>query len=289
MFQPVCELNQVKSYPTVITTNGDEANIYYPDLSQVENPPFKLPIALFLQGFDVDKLYYTLFSKLIATAGFVVVVPNHTPPGRTYLAPELTQISAILDYFKSDSIQANLEIANTVDPEKMVVFGHSCGGITGLEAIRYSQTVEQISGKKYIRPPELVGGVFYGTNLLTKEAGSLTIQNSGIPIALIAGELDTIVLPEFTQRTYDNIADSPKAFIQIKGINHYGITDVSQPKDGPEEENKPQLKQTESVKMIAEWSGLFLQAYVLKLQASLDCLSQYRNFYNEQVKVICEG
>ena len=41
--------------------------------------------------------------------------------------------------------------------------------------------------------------------------------------------------------------------------------------------------------MIAEWSGLFLQAYVLKQQASLDCLSQYQNFSNEQMSVIYEG
>ncbi|WP_413162549.1 chlorophyllase/cutinase-like alpha/beta fold protein [Capilliphycus salinus ALCB114379] len=289
MFQPVCELTQVKSYPTVIATNGDEADIYYPDLSQLPNPNFSCPMALFLQGFEVDKLYYTLFSRLIATAGFVVIVPNHIPPGRTYLAPELTQIKAILDYFKSNPSQENDKMLDRLDREKLVLFGHSCGGITGLEAIRYSETVEEISQKKYIRPPELVAGVFYGTNLLRKEAGTLTIQNSGIPIALIAGELDSIVLPELTQRTYNNIADSPKAFIQIQGINHYGITDVSQPKDGPEEQIQPQVKQAESVKIIAEWSGLFLQAYVFKQQASLDILSNNRNFSNEQVRVVCEG
>ncbi|MEB3280361.1 MAG: hypothetical protein VKK42_15720 [Lyngbya sp.] len=289
MFQPVCELTQVKSYPTVIATNGDEADIYYPDLSQLSHQNFRCPMALFLQGFEVDKLYYTLFSKLIASAGFVVIVPNHIPPGRTYLAPELTQIKAILDYFKSNPSQENAKMLDGLDREKLVLFGHSCGGITGLEAIRYSERVEEISQKKYIRPPELVGGVFYGTNLLRKEAGTLTIQNSGIPIALIAGELDSIVLPELTKRTYNNIADSPKAFIQIQGINHYGITDVSQPKDGPEEQIQPQLKQTESIKIIAEWAGLFLQAYVLKQQASLDILSQNCNFFNEQVRVICEG
>ena len=289
MFQSVCEPTQVKSFPTVIATNGDEADIYYPDLSQLPDQNFSCPIALFLQGFEVDQLYYTLFSRLIASAGFVVIVPNHTPPGRTYLAPELTQIQAVLDFFKSDTIQDHSEIANAVDLEKLVLFGHSAGGVTGLEAIRYPQKIEEISGAEYIRPPELVGGVFYGTNLLRKEAGTLTIQNSKIPIALIAGELDSIVLPELTQRTYKNIADTPKAFVKIKGINHYGITDISQPKDGPLEQIQPQVQPTESVKMIAEWSGLFLQAYVLKQQASLDYLSQHNNFFNEQVSVICEG
>ncbi len=41
--------------------------------------------------------------------------------------------------------------------------------------------------------------------------------------------------------------------------------------------------------MIAECAGLFLQGYVLKLQASLDCLSQYQNFSNEHMSVIGEG
>lgn len=63
MFQPVCELNQVKSYSTTITTNRDTADIYYPDLSLLKNQAFKFPIALFLQGFEVDKLYYSLFSR----------------------------------------------------------------------------------------------------------------------------------------------------------------------------------------------------------------------------------
>ena len=78
---------KVRSYETIIdNSNGnDVADIYFP-IHQNNINIKSFPIALFLQGALVDKSDYSKFAKIVASYGFVVVVPNNfnkvfIPPG----------------------------------------------------------------------------------------------------------------------------------------------------------------------------------------------------------------
>ena len=111
---------------------------------------------------------------------------------------------------------------------------------------------------------ELVAGIFFGTNLRNRATDEfIPINNSGIPTALIQGNLDAIGLPIRAEKTYNNIQNPPKALISISGANHYGITNTNNP-DGPfPDPNDPTIPQDVAVETIARWSGLFLRASVL--------------------------
>ena len=60
----------VASYYANIHT--DASTVYYPTTGTG-----KLPVALLLQGADVDRDEYATYARTVASYGFVVVVPNH--------------------------------------------------------------------------------------------------------------------------------------------------------------------------------------------------------------------
>lgn len=250
---------KIDSYSTIIA--GDKTDAYLPQLNEEEFAHIKFPVILFLQGFDVDKSCYSQFTRKLASYGFLVLVPNHRPSGRPFLAPELQQIQAVLASLVAERKSA---WAEKFDHQQVILLGHSCGGLTGLQAL------QEVSPNSHdISFPQLVGGVFYGSQL----TGVQMKKKTGMPIALIAGNLDGIVSPDWTKKTYQHIQSVPKAYMTINGANHYGITDTAQPLGGPEEENSPLLEQHISIHRIAHWSATFLRAYVLNDQESRECFS----------------
>ncbi len=271
-----------------IQKNGDIVDIYYPNLHPAEMNAHHYPLALFLQGFEIDKSYYSQFATQVASSGFIVMVPNHQPAGRSYLAPELEQIVDIFEEIKTGVNDLIFPFSQWIDLNKLVLLGHSCGGITGIEAICNEIHINPITGYRYHRLPELAAGVFFGTNALPRQDTSKPINNTSIPLGLIAGDLDTIIPPEVTQQAYEKIETLPKAFMMVKGVNHYGITDVPQPLVGPVESQLSTLEQSQGIQTIANWTTLFLRAYLFKDMNSQDVLSHPGKMDTEMVKVFLE-
>ncbi|MGB3402624.1 MAG: hypothetical protein WBA77_08025 [Microcoleaceae cyanobacterium] len=278
----------IKSEQIRMHFNGDWVDLYYPTCHPTMLNGHNYPIALLLQGFEIDKSYYSQFATLIARCGFVVLVPNHRPLDRSYLAPELKQIIEIFEEVKQNVSRLKFPVSDWIDLEKLVLLGHSCGGITGIEAICNQIHIDPITGYRYHRPPELTAGVFFGSNALARQDQSHNIKNIEIPIALIAGDLDTITPPEMTQQAYERIEISPKAYMILEGINHYGITDVPQPEAGAIESCSATVEQSFAIQMIANWTSLFLNAYLFKNIHSQDILSDPVKMDTEKVKIFLE-
>ena len=238
---------------------GDETDVYLPQPKVTTDYAFH--VALFLQGFDVDKSCYSQFARQLASYGFLVLVPNHKPVGRPFFAPELEQISKILESLIVE-LQNSHFLNEKLDIQRVALLGHSAGGLTGLQALQNILPVSK--NKKDDLLPKLVGGVFYGSQF----TGVQMKKKKEMPIALISGNLDGIVSPELTKKTYENLQSIPKAYMTIKGTNHYGITDTAQPPDGPKEEHLPLLEQHISTHKIAHWSAIFLRAYLLNDKVS---------------------
>ena len=262
---------EVNSYETTITTNGDSADIYYP-ISET-NDCQVFPLALLLQGALVDKSDYSEYASTVASYGFTLVVPNHfndnfTPPGfpEGFYA-EQQQVNEVLDYIKSENINHDSPIYQQVDTERMVLLGHSYGGIVGINAIEGNSTFPSSNGE-YTRPEELIGGVFYGSDYdqLSSFIGQPEMQpidNNDIPVGLIGGTLDGLVPIDGIKETYNQLEDGPKSFITISGANHYSITNTNSPFPVPDP-NISTLDQEQSVEFIARNSAIFLQNNVLR-------------------------
>jgi predicted dienelactone hydrolase len=216
------------------------------------------------------------------------MVPNHHPPDRSYLAPELQQILDIFEEIKQGVNELKFPFSQWIDLKKLVLLGHSCGGITGIEAICNETHLDPITNYHYYRPPELAAGVFFGTNALSRQDTSKPMQNLSIPLALIAGDLDTIIPPEVTQQAYEKIEILPKAYMMVRGVNHYGITDVPQPLAGPIESQSSTVEQSLAIQTIANWTTLFLRAYLSPDNHSQNVCSYPEKIDTEKVTVFLE-
>ncbi len=252
-------------YETLIEANEDPADVYYPQPADLEGGDYAFPIALLLQGAKVDKSHYAQFATVVASYGFVVVVPNHeslTFAGRG-LYPQQSQVPEVLAHMQNESSNANSPLYNSVDTETLVLLGHSYGGACGLYSLGNNCQFPFCVGG-FNRPTQLAGGAFWGTNLTVPVLGNVsTTQNDSIPVALIQGTLDSMAQPSEALATYNEIQDSPKMLINVVGANHYGMCDTNNPPGAEEDSVAPELEQDLSAQTIARWSALFLRAHVL--------------------------
>ncbi|HEY9607070.1 MAG TPA: chlorophyllase [Allocoleopsis sp.] len=281
---------KVDRYETTIATNHDPADIYFPISSHTQTKTGAFPIALLLPGALVDKSYYSNFAKVVASYGFVVVVPNHTHSvpalGLNGLIPEASQINDVLNYMVTENANPTSPMAGMLDTKKLVLLGHSYGGAVGMSAIENSCIFPLCEGN-FTRPDALIGGAFYGTHRKDFKTGTFSAtKNAGIPIALVEGSRDGVATQDEVRGTYELIQDRPKLLITVNGANHFSITDVNNPAGAKLDSSNPTLDQAVGTETIARWSALFLRAYALHDTSALDYLKNTNNSRDENVNVI---
>lgn len=281
--------DNVDSYITTISANNDSADIYFPKptLLNSHTDAYSFPIALLLQGVNVDKSNYSKFATLVASYGFIVVVPNHERSvpelNLTGLFPETSQIEAVQAQMKAENSNPASPIAGIVNTQKLALLGHSWGGAVGLSALA-NLCLPILCDGGYSRPNEVVAGVIFGASLrypTTQEF--ISINNSGIPIALLQGNIDSIALFERAEKTYNNIQTPPKILINVSGVNHYCITNTNNPNGAAPDNNTPTLDQNVAVETVARWSGLFLRASVLNDKDAINYIYSQGDELDENV------
>ena len=278
---------EVNKYQTTITTNGDPADIYYPNTLETDN----FPVALFLQGALVDKANYANFASAVSSYGFVVIVPNHfqsSPPFNGLFA-EVSQIEDVLKYVETENTNPTSPLEGIIDTDNLALLGHSWGGAVGLSAIGNNCLPGFCNETKFTLAEEVVAGIFYGAflqNFNTREF--LAIDNDSIPIGLISGSRDGVATPEEIRPSYDLIQNPPKALITVEGANHYGITNVNNPFGSMPDPNDPTLEQNIANETIARWSGLFLRASIFDDKDAFDYVYNTGELIDENVTVISQ-
>ncbi len=267
-FNPAPIYQDFGSYSTTISGNNDLADIYFPKPRDLTTAKNSFPVALLLQGANVDKSSYSEYASIVARYGFVVVVPNRERaiPERnsTGLFAETSQVDDVLTQIKLENSNPTSPIKDIVDTDKLALLGHSFGGAVGLSFIA-DICIPPFCQTPFKQRDELVAGAFFGAGLSRSRNNPefIPINNSGVPIALLKGSIDGITPPFVTDATYDNIQNPPKALISISGANHYGITNTNNPDRPFPDPNVPTIPQDVAVETIARWSGLFLRASVL--------------------------
>lgn len=286
--------NKIGHYTTTIAGDGNPADVYFPQLPKSYCNSTEFPIALLLQGALVDKSDYSNFAKQVASYGFVVVVPNNertltAPNGQsvTGLFPEQTQVDTVLAQMKAEDVDASSPTFKIVDTTKLGLLGHSFGGAVGLGATQEEVRIPGLSAENYTVPPELKAGIFYGTSFSNQQNGEfLPLNNEGVAIGLIRGDLDSVSPPNRSQSTYDQILNPPKALITVKGANHYGITNEDNPVREP---SRPTLDQAAATSAIAQSSGLFLRANLLGDRRAFDAVFNTSTPFNPNVSIASQS
>ncbi|MFZ5788941.1 MAG: alpha/beta hydrolase family protein [Acidobacteriota bacterium] len=243
-----------------ITATGDAADAYFPEAAG----PF--PVALLLQGAKVDKLHYSDFARVVASYGFVVVVPNHS----TLMGKNMVEERLVVDVLAQAKLEntGSTPLAGRIDAKTLVLLGHSFGGAAGLYAIQSLCQLPFCLGS-FTAPPELAGGAFYGTNLKPPFGEIPPVKSGGRPLILVQGSEDKKALPADGLTTYQKIETGPKALLTLKGANHYGLTNANNPSGADADPGAPTLAQPIAVESAARWSALFLRAHVLKDASAL--------------------
>jgi dienelactone hydrolase len=241
----------------------DVADVYYPDPPDLRTGSYAFPIVLLLQGAKVAREYYGSVAAGVAGYGFIVVVPDHTSNnlGGPGLYAESSEIAAVGAQMKIEATSATAPVRGVVDAMRMALMGHSYGGALGLSAVA-QMCFPPVPLCTFQRPPELVAGAFYGTNLATPLLGVPALDNGAIPVLLMQGDRDGKALPADALKTYDQVRNRPKAIISLIGANHYGVTDVDNPVGADPDVNTQMLPHAEGVASTARWIGLFLAAFV---------------------------
>ena len=283
-FNPSPLFEQVNQYQTTIVTNGDPADIYYPVASESSN----FPVALLLQGALVDKADYSNFASIVASYGFVVIVPNHFQSFPQFdqegLFAEVSEVEDVLEYIETENSNSTSPLNGILDSDNLALLGHSQGGVVGLSTIS-NYCPPFFCSEEFTRPEEIVAGIFYGTYLQDFNTGEfLAIDNESIPLGLISGSLDGVTTPEEVSTSYKLIEDSPKVLVTVEGANHYGITN----EDSIRDHLRPTLDQDIANETIARWSALFLRASIFNERDALNYIYNTGDDTDKNVSVISQ-
>ncbi|MEV0902780.1 hypothetical protein [Actinoplanes sp. NPDC049802] len=243
----------VASYTTTI--NGDSADVYYPTTGT------RLPVALLLQGANVDKSNYSTYAATVASYGFVVAVPNHTRSlfGTSGLYPEGVQAGWTVDWAEAEDDNPASPLHQRIDENTLVLSGHSFGAATAL-SVSAGLCVVPFCAIADTAPSELEAVVTYGgNNVLYGTDLVLPVLNT-VPVGYLQGLADGVATPGEGRTTYHLTAGTPKAFISLTGANHYGVTDGQNPAGALPDPSAQTLDQATGVETIARWSAQWLLA-----------------------------
>lgn len=266
---PLVHSEAYASFETT-TQKGDAADVYYPADRYsrfVQQPQTRYPVVVLLQGAQTDKSSYTKFAGLVAAQGFVVVVPNHfralAPNAPPALFSEQSVISDAYDSVVAEALNPTSPIAGQVDETSLAVVGHSFGGVASILGVAGSCAPPFCTPGSYTRPAALKAAVVFGTNYTTQTEprSAISVDTSAAPIAMIQGTLDGRSLPALGALTYAEL-EAPKASIELRGVNHFGITDTATPAGAVPDPNVSTVDQKVSVARVATWSTIFLRAHL---------------------------
>ncbi|GGV18460.1 hypothetical protein GCM10010182_44860 [Actinomadura cremea] len=239
------------------TVSGDAADVYAPAPSDIRAD---LPVALLLQGADVDKSAYAEYARAVAGYGFVVVVPNHRRVifGRSGLFAETAQASWTVAWARDEDARAASPLKNKIDTGSLVLLGHSFGGAAGL-TLTTGACAPPFCAAPAARPAELKGAALFGTNNSPPGGtGGPPVANT-VPVALVQGTADGIAAPAAAEGTYGAIQSPPKMLVSVTGANHYGITDAQNPAGAAPDPSPQTVSQETGIKASARWSAMFLR------------------------------
>jgi hypothetical protein len=184
------------------------------------------PLAIFSHGAAGFRLTSTELTTHLASWGFVVISPDYLERGLTNalgsppVSPRSDTVVAAeaIDLVRAASSSPGL-LTGTVDPSKVLPFGHSAGGGTSLRLLQRA---------------DVPGAVPMGTgiSLLAIINGTATPLPAGKAITWIAGRNDGIS-PVDNARTGYDYTPGEKKLVELGGTGHNnGFTDLCEIGDG---------------------------------------------------------
>ncbi len=242
---------------TDLFQNGSSAiDIYLPDTPELQRP---IPAIILLQGARVHKSYYSRYCARIAAHGFVVLAANHDSAIGYFTST--SSVFDVLSYVTEALNDPTSRMFGIVDLDRIGVLGHSFGGATALTMVQGDCNFPFCS-LAFERPSSIRAVSVYASHLADLSGDVISIDARGLPVQMMIGEFDAIASAGDIRRTYEALRNATKQLIELKGANHFAITDVNNPPGTITDTNDPQVDQDLSINLAADWVGVFMRAHV---------------------------
>ncbi|MEU0538920.1 hypothetical protein ABZ319_03560 [Nocardia sp. NPDC005978] len=232
----------------------DAATVWYP-----ANAGRRLPVALMLPGANMRREYYSRFASAVADYGFVVVIPERYPmPG--YSLPSEQSITDVVGWARERAADPGSRIGSVVDPETLVVAGHSYGGAAALYAAADRCQVPFCFGVSYRHPPQLKAIVGHGTNTTIGPVVDVVAVH-GIPVLYINGTEDSVSEPAEAHESFTKLTGAPtSAFVNLLGANHFGLADEDNPPGAAPDAHPGTAPREQTIAAAARWTAQWFLA-----------------------------
>lgn len=285
-------------YPAAATGSHQEKDMgIFP--ADAQQAPF--PVVIFFNGINCSPEAYQWLAIALAERGFVVLtfawVAENIPgvialtpgvdiakmlPAVYGTAPTASALPALLSTL--ERLQSKGVLAGLLDLQKVILGGHSAGGLVALEN----------ANPKFF--PQVVAAFAYGAHSagimqLGYQPGTILSLPSSLPMMLMAGTQDGVIANSSdrygvvwekattpVERTFHEaiVADRGDChLLLLEGANHFSVVHPFDFTTGRAFLDFPATQAKEPIReLVAEAIGLFIDAHVRQQPAALKVLEQ---------------
>ena len=178
--------------------------------AEPEGQPF--PLVLFSHGFCGYRQQSSFLTTAIASWGFVVAAPEHTPRDLTSClsgtigqgaTTDVQDLRAAIPILEAENLKEDGTLATIVDTTRVAVVGHSAGGGAAI----------QMAGDPHV------------VTYVALAAGSGPAP-AATPGLYVAGEADVIAPAATIEQWWTSSVPSPKQLAVLGGVTHLGFMDL---------------------------------------------------------------
>ena len=219
-----CASTQAAGYRDLAFTNPTgqgssslQARVYYPATTAGANtpmhapPPGGYPVVVYLHGWSQFGRNYALLGRALAERGYVAVLNDNTPFNTAVQGLDGAAYFAALS---AAATQPTGFLSGAIDMSRAGICGHSAGGGNSVEVLAQN-------------PGYLAGFVFAPIY-----PGQATTAQVDVPLAVIHGEGDLVLLWQFTGLNVYNAATGVRGlrtlYLMDFGCGHNNLTGLVQ-------------------------------------------------------------
>ncbi|MBD3252740.1 hypothetical protein GF386_03355 [Candidatus Pacearchaeota archaeon] len=206
-----------------------DVDIYYPESTG------DFPAVIFSPGYLGSKNEYEWIGEHLASHGFITLLTSVPNRFGIILEQRVDGFESAVDYLNEVNDKKGHVLNNKIEVDNLGVAGHSYGGAA--TSVYLGRQNSQVKAGVALAPlckvavyPEgssLDGQEILDSNIILRinEVQKERMKSSITPIQIQAGEKDIICPPENNLVCYDNLINSDRMFIEIKGADHHQFSD----------------------------------------------------------------
>ena len=199
---------------------GSGTTVYYPGTgTQIAATPATFPPIVVVHAFQLHATDYSVYGRMLASWGFVVLVGDHTDP--FFAADNEKEVQTTIGYFDwlcAQNADSTSRFYGRLDVAKMGVMGHSLGGGAAVVAATRAASLGRVKACVALAPAAL-------TSSSSAAIPADTTTGYWPATLVVTGSQDAIVQPATSKASYFTPSTTTRTFLRFKGACHMNFAD----------------------------------------------------------------